>query len=116
MIQFNKALQARGTADFVAILKQEITQLDTEQLPLQQGLAISSAVTADPITVMIHRITEVDDVIRVKVGMLYTGMIGGCSCTDDPTPDSINNEYCEVQLDIDKSTAITTVTLVKTVD
>jgi hypothetical protein len=39
-------------------------------------------------------------------------MTVGCSCADDPTPDSKNNEYCVVQLDIDKTTAETTIDLV----
>ncbi len=112
MIRLSKALQAWGTADFEIVLKQEAAQLGADQLPLQQGLSSSSSVTADPITVIIHRVTELENVIRVRAGILYKGMIGGCSCADDPTPLSCNNEYCEVQLDIDKVTATTTVILV----
>lgn len=113
MLKFDKALQAWGASDFEEVLKQEIAQLDAGQLPLQQGLAISNVVTADPISVINLRVTELDNVIRVRAGILYKGMIGGCSCTDDPTPDNTNNEYCEVQLDIDKVTAITTVASVE---
>jgi hypothetical protein len=53
-----------------------------------------------------------ENVIRVKAGIFYQGVLGGCSCADDPTPASEINEYCEVQLDIDKSTAATAVELV----
>lgn len=111
MIQLGKALRAWGTPKFELILKQEIAQLGADQLPLQQGLAISSTVTTDHITAIIQRVTELENVLRVKVGILYKGLIGGCSCADDPTPLSDNNEYCVVQLDIDKVSAATTATL-----
>ena len=112
MIQLHQSLRAWGTSDFGATLKREIALLGIGQLPLQQGLSVSNVVTDDPITVMIHRVTELGNVIRVKAGILYKGMIAGCSCTDDPTPDNENNEYCVVQLDIDKTTAETVVVLV----
>jgi len=112
MIRFDKALLAWGTADFETLLKQEVARLGIEQLPLYQGLSISNHVTDDPITVMINRVTELENVIRVRAGILYTGMTVGCSCADDPTPDNENNEYCVVQLDIDKTTAETTIDLV----
>ncbi len=112
MIQFHKALSAWGTPGFGDILKREIELLGADRLPLQQGLSISSHVTAEPITVMINNIAESEGVIRVRAGILYSGVIGGCSCADDPTPVSENTEYCEIRLDIDKATAETRVTLV----
>lgn len=112
MIQLDKALIAWGTPDFKAVLKQEIAQLDADQLPLQQGLSTGNYVTADPITVMITSVAETENIIRVRAGIFYQGMLGGCSCADDPTPTSESNEYCEVQLDIDKATAATAVALV----
>lgn len=115
MLKLDKALQAWGASDFEAVLKQEITQLDAGHLPLQQGLVAGSSVTADPITVITQRVTETDNVVRIRAGILYRGMAGSCSCTDDPTPDSTSNEYCEVQLDIDKATAITMVKLAEAV-
>ena len=112
MIQLNQTLRAWGTSDFNTVLKQEIAQLGADQLPLQQGLTSANYVTAEPISVMIHNVAEMDNIIRVRAGIFYQGMLGGCSCADDPTPTSESNEYCAVQLDIDKSTAITTVVLV----
>jgi hypothetical protein len=111
MIQLDKALSFWGTPDFAAILKQEITRLEHDQLPLQQGLSTCNYVSDAPITVAIHNVTEVGNIIRVKAGIFYQGIIGGCSCTDDPTPASDINEYCEVVLDINKSTALATVKL-----
>lgn len=112
MIRLDKALHAWGTPDFEAVLKQEIAQLDAGQLPLQQGLSTGNYVTADPLTVVINSVAEMEEVIRVKAGIFYKSVIGGCSCADDPTPISENNEYCEVQLDIAKATADTVVMLV----
>ena len=112
MIQLNQTLRAWGTPEFKAVLKQEIAQLGIEQLPLQQGLTSGNYVTAEPISVMIHNVAEIGNIIRVRAGIFYQGILGGCSCADDPTPTSESNEYCEVQLDIDKSTAVTTVALV----
>jgi hypothetical protein len=112
MIKLDKALRAWGKADFESILKQEVAQLGANQLPLQQALSNSSSVSDDPVTVVIINIADMESVIRVKAGIFYQGVIGGCSCAGDPTPDNKINEYCELRLDIDKVTAATRVELV----
>lgn len=112
MIRLDKALHAWGTPDFKAVLKQEIAQLGADQLPLQQGLSTGNYVTADPITVVINSVAETETVIRITAGIFYQGVMSGCSCADDPTPVSKSSEYCEVRLDIDKTTAATAVELV----
>lgn len=112
MIQLNNALRAWGTANFQTVLKQEIAQLGADHLPLQQGLSGGNYVSEAPIMVAINSITETEKVIRVKAGIFYQGVMGGCSCADDPTPTSESNEYCTVQLEIDKKTAATVVMLV----
>lgn len=112
MIRFDKALSAWGTPGFAASLKQEIAQLDAGQLPLQQGLSIGNYVADLPCTVLVNSVSETEETIRVKAGIIYQSVIGGCSCADDPTPTGENTEYCEVQLDIDKATATVTITLV----
>lgn len=110
MIQLAQALCAWGTPDFEQVLAQELAQ-HAVQLPLQQGLSSSSAVTDAPITVMVHSADDIGGVIRVKAGIFYQGVIAGCSCADDPTPVSEINEYCVVQLDIDKASAAAAVAL-----
>jgi hypothetical protein len=111
MIKLDKSLHAWGTPNFQAVLKQEIEQLGADNLPLQQGLSTGNYVRNTPFTVLVHSVAELDNVIRVKIGIFYQGIIGGCSCTDDPTPASDINEYCEVHLDIDKASADTAVVL-----
>jgi hypothetical protein len=111
MIRLDKVLSAWGTPVFADVLKQEIAQLGADNLPLQQGLSTGNYVAAKPIAVAIHSVVELESLIRVKAGIFYNGVIGGCSCADDPTPASEINEYCEVQLDIDKATSIAVITL-----
>ena len=112
MIKLDKSLFAWGSPDFKDVFKLEVAQLGATQLPLQQGLSTGNYVSDAPITVAIHSVAEMENIIHVKAGIFYQGLIGGCSCTDDPTPVSDINEYCEVLLEIDKTSAITTVALV----
>lgn len=111
MIKLTKALAAWNTPNFKDTLKSEIEQLTPEALPLQQGLTQSSYVSSDNITAMILNVTEEPGHIRVKTGIFYSGLIPGCNCADDPTPEEKYTEHCELQFDIDKITADTTVTL-----
>lgn len=112
MIKLDKALRAWGTPGFEPVLKQEVAQLAPNQLPLQQALSNGSSVSDEPVAVVIISVTDMENAIRVKAGIFYQGVIGGCSCAGDPTSDNEINEYCEVQLDIDKFTAETRVELV----
>jgi hypothetical protein len=107
-----KSLDAWGTPGFNQVLKNEIEQLDTTQLPLQQGLVTSNYVVDGNLSAIILHISEDSTFIHAKVGIFYSGIIGGCSCADDPTPISEQNEYCEVRFAIDKLTAEAAVTLV----
>lgn len=111
MIRLPHSLSAWGSPGFKDVLKREIEQLDAAALPLQQGLARSSHVTDRPFQAMIISVHDEAGLIRVKAGIFYTGIIAGCSCADDPTPIDEINEYCVVQLDIDRTTADTAVTL-----
>lgn len=105
------ALSVWGTPRFEEVLKSEIEQLETDQLPLQQGLSISSHVANSGFTALILNVSEDPGFIHAKAGIFYSGIIAGCSCADDPTPMSEQNEYCEVMLSINRSTAETAVTL-----
>jgi len=111
MLKFEKAMRAWGSKDFNVILKQEIEDIDTEQLPLQQALTTGNYVIPSRHTAMINSVTELGNVVRVSAGIFYKSVISGCSCADDPTPVNENEEYCVVRLDIDKVSAATSVTL-----
>lgn len=112
MIRLNKSLKAWDVPEFSDVFKREIEKLDAYLLPLQLGLMISSHVSDRPVQAMILKQSEEADLIRVKAGIFYTGIIAGCSCADDPTPIAEQNEYCVLAFCIDKQTAETTVTLV----
>jgi hypothetical protein len=110
MLRLDKTLRAWGTAGFDTVLKLELAQ-HADQLPLQQALAVSSSVADAPISVLIYQMQEQEESISIKAGIFYQGMVGGCSCADDPTPDSENTEFCILLLEIDRATAIATVSL-----
>ncbi len=112
MLQLSKALSAWPSPEFEAVLKDEIERLDADLLPLQQGLTQSSHARSDKLSARIISVVDEADCLRVKAGLFYTGIIAGCSCADDPTPVDEINEYCEVRFEIDKKTAMATVSLV----
>ena len=116
MLRLDKAFSAWGTPGFVTILKQEIENMDVEYFPLQQGLVNSNYVADTQILrscVMINSIAEPGNVVSVRAGISNQGVLVGCSCEDDPTPTSENNEYCEIILDIDKLTAAFDITFME---
>ena len=111
MIKLIKATAAWGSPYFEEVLKNEIQDLEHIALPLQQGLAQSSMVSDSAFSVVIFQAIDTQYVIQVKIGIFYNGIIAGSCCVDDPTPVCEQTEYCEVQLEIDKSNAQTKVTL-----
>ncbi|GMR01224.1 MAG: hypothetical protein BMS9Abin19_0590 [Gammaproteobacteria bacterium] len=106
------SLEAWDTPSFNTVLKQEVCSLDSKLLPLQQGLQYSSYAVGDKLSVTVLEMNEDAANLIVKAGLLYNGIIAGCSCADDPTPTDETNEYCDVLFCINKQTAETTVTLV----
>lgn len=107
-------LQSRAawnTPDFDTVFKREIEQLDAGLLPLQQGLSGTSSVADAPFTVLLLRATATGDCLQVKAGIVYAGILGGCSCADDPTPLEAQPEYCELWFDIDLRSGATDVRL-----
>jgi len=111
MIYLKKTLLALKSSDLQKTAKDEITLINKSFLPLQKGLSLSSYLGSTPFSVVILKISEENDNIRIKAGIFYTGIIAGCSCSDDPTPTDEQNEYCELQFTINKKTAKTTVKL-----
>lgn len=114
MIQLRKTLRAWGTSEFNSILKMELENLGVDQLPLQQGLTSSSFALDKNLAVVIMNSAQNTGTISVKAGIFYSGIIAGCNCADDPSPSDEQNEYCEVQVEIDCVTGETTVTLIPT--
>ena len=111
MLKLSKILQAKRSPDFKKTLKNEIQNIDPNLLPLQQGLSLSSYVGEAPFSAVILNVREETNYIKIKAGVFYTGIIAGCSCSDDPSPIDEQNEYCEILFNINKDTANTEVKL-----
>jgi len=101
MLTLEKSLAAWETREFDAVLKSELAQ-HAADLPLQKALTQGSTVADTPVTVLIQRTMDTGGAIRVRAGIFYEGLLGGCACANDPTPESPLTEYCEVEVDIDK--------------
>lgn len=114
MFKLDKALQHWNTPGFIQVFKQQVTELEHKELPLQQGLSLSSYVSDEKVSVVIHRTEETGTSIKLYCGVFYQGIIAGCSCSDDPTPTDTQNEYCEMCFCIDLTSAETTVELLDT--
>ena len=111
MIELHHALSAWGTPEFERCFKAEVEALPAAVLPLQQALAYTACVSDEPFSVMLLNTSEDEETIQVKAGVFYSGIIGGCSCADDPTPNDTQREYCVLRFAIDKRSAATTLTL-----
>lgn len=111
MIQLPETLKAWGTPDFRTVLKRELEALQPGDLPLQQGLSLSSYALDSPVTAVLIGAEALPDRLHIRAGLFYQGIIAGCNCADDPTPVEAQNEYCEVWLDLDRITAAASIRL-----
>lgn len=100
-----RTLAAWNTPDFRDAFKREIEALDADMLPLQQGLALTSSVADEPFHVVPIAAEATPGCVRVKAGVFYAGIIGGCSCADDPTPVEPQPEHCVLFFEIDRTNA-----------
>lgn len=111
MINLEKIVCKWGLPEFELLIKSELEHMSIKELPLQQGLSTSNFALDDELNIIIIKTSDSDNTITVKVGVFYFGIISGCSCADDPGPVEKQNEYCEVQLDINKISGETRVKL-----
>lgn len=111
MILLKNILKSLNNPEIKAIAKNELQKIDSSMLPLQQGLSFSSAVSSHPVNFIVLNIEENNDFVLIKSGIFYTGIVAGCSCSDDPSPTDEQNEYCEVLFSINKLSADTSVKL-----
>ena len=102
-----QSLKAWQLANFKQQLNAELKTLSLQQLPLQAALQHSSVALIDDLSVIILKSSDTVEAIQLKVGLFYTGMVAGCNCADDPNDASqqLENEYCEVLITLNKSTA-----------
>ncbi|HHA19331.1 MAG TPA: hypothetical protein ENK70_06460, partial [Methylophaga sp.] len=91
---------AWNSRDFEVVLKNEVKALGLDHLPLQKGLSSSSVALDHNLELIVLRTNECNNFITIKMGAFYSGIIAGCSCSDDPTPTDEVNEYCELEVNI----------------
>jgi hypothetical protein len=111
MIYFSKSVAAMGSPFFKETFKGEVESLDSQLLPLQQGLTLGSSVSDSKFSAMMISVSEEAEFIFAKAGIFYSSIIAGCNCADDPSPIDEQTEYCEVEFEINKETAEATVKL-----
>jgi hypothetical protein len=104
-------LAAWDTPEFRTVFAREVEALDADLLPLQQGLSVTSAVADEPFRVVLIGAETTTHGLRIRAGVFYAGIVGGCSCADDPTPLESQTEYCVVVFEIDADSGAAQVAL-----
>lgn len=113
MIKLPLSINAWSRDTFNDVLKKELDSLPAQEWPLQKGLSQGSYALGDKLSLTILDTDSDVTNIFVKVSLFYTSIIAGCSCADDPTPVDEINEYCEVQLMINKHSGETKISLIE---
>lgn len=106
MIHLPQSCNARSTAQFEAVLKQELEALPGDRLQLQPCVSQGSHLLDGGHKVMVISMAEEGDTLRVRLGVFFNSIIAGCSCADDPTPIEAIPEYCELLLTLDMGTGL----------
>ncbi len=83
-----------------------------EGLPLQKALSNGSVALDDDLMVRVLHSESQEDQLAVCVSIQFTSIITGCSCIDDPTPENILPEYCELALTLDRQKGTAKISLV----
>lgn len=111
MIFMPQCVAQWNTEHFQETFKDEVRQLDPHNLPLQSALKQSSVAVFNDIELVYISAVEDGGFIHIKAGVFYQGLVAGCNCADDPSPDELNNEYCELLFEINTENAATVITL-----
>ena len=110
-IRLEKTCSAWDQAELQQVFNEELRSLPVNALPLQQGLRHSSMALDHALSASILSTRQDGEHYIIHAGLFYTGIIAGCNCADDPTPQDEVNEYCEALFTIDSRTGITSVAL-----
>lgn len=105
MIQLEQTRRAWETGAREAVLKAELEGMDAAALPLQQALARGSQVAPEPFRVLVMETGVEEDWLRARVGIFFTGIVGGCQCDDEPGPPETLPEFAELEIWLDRQTA-----------
>lgn len=109
VVILRQTLQDWSTAAFEHSLKTELMALDPGVFPLQKGVNQGGYVDASNRAFSLLSVTDDIDHITVKVAVFFNEIIAGCSCGDDPVTEAA---YCEMNITIDRQTAVAGIELV----
>jgi len=112
MFTLQKSLHAWNTNTFENTFKSEVGDLDKALLPLQKSLSFSSYVSDEKISPVVMSSSSGTTHLLIKTTIFYTGIIAGCSCADDPSPQDTQQESCDLLFRINLSNAETQVELI----
>ncbi|RMG34912.1 MAG: hypothetical protein D6720_08290 [Gammaproteobacteria bacterium] len=98
-----RTLSAWESAHFASAFLEEAGSLSAGELRLERLLQYGSQAVGTPRFMILA--SEADaDCLRVKTGVFFESVLSGCTCADDPTPETRYNEYGELLFVIDRKT------------
>jgi len=112
MFTLQKSLHDWNSKAFENTFKREISCLDKNLLPLQKSLLFSSYVSDEKICPVIISSSTSTTHLLIKTTIFFTGIIAGCSCSDDPGPQDTQQESCDVLFRINLDNAETQVEII----
>lgn len=103
MPSFPRSACAWPSPAFDACVREELSGLDPDELPLLGALTPGGRVGPEGLAFRVLAAADEAETVRVKVGVLFTETLIGCVCGDDPTSTQVG--YCEIEVRIDKGSA-----------
>lgn len=90
------------------VLKQELTTLKTNTLPLHLATTQGGIINTENLDLIILSTAETNKHIEIKTGIFFTEIVGGCNCDDAPSETEV---YCILLITINKKTAHSSFTI-----
>jgi len=104
------SLSERDPALFERELKAALEHLPPGTLPLAQATTQGGQVDDGDISVTVVAVRDDGDVIRARVMVFFSEIVGGCSCGDDPLSSTAQGE---LEVWIDRRTAAAQFTVIE---
>jgi len=110
-ILLEKSCQAWDSPAFEETFKREVQALDAQQLQLHRAMQHGNHPGTRAPSVILLGSRGDQRSIEIRAGVLFSSVIGGCNCADDPSPLDEINEYCEMTFHIDRVSGETRIDL-----
>lgn len=102
---FAKALKHWGSPQFSHYFSHAFLSIKLANLPLQNCCQQQALIDENTLKVMILSTEDLPYQLRLKIAVLFAKVMPGCPCSDDAAQaTTLENGYCELQVDIDKTT------------